>query len=162
MQVKFCTHCESSLKSETSLFVFPGQWISHTKTITLLWDHLFWTPLDEFPGLVKESLTKNNPSCVRPSSLSLTSFELWVILSPTLYQLSHPVNPNYTNIALKLLQSVVRALDWRSKGQGFESCQEHKKNVEFFWVKKVSLSVCPTPVCIHTHMKDHVRTLKIL
>ena len=24
-----------------------------------------------------------------------------------------------------------------------------------------SLSVCPTPVCVHTHTNDHVRTLKI-
>ena len=27
--------------------------------------------------------------------------------------------------------SVVRALDWRSKGRGFESCQKHKKNFDF-------------------------------
>ena len=57
-------------------------------------------------------------------------------------------------------------LGWRSKSREFESFQEHKKNFEFFKVKKVSadsLSVCPTPVCIRrAHTKDHVRTLKIL
>ena len=68
--------------------------------------------------------------------------------------------------------SVVRAYDWRSKGRGFESRQEHKKQFEFLRVKKVvlldSLSVCPTPVCFYmhayerpcTHVKDpvvHVR-----
>ena len=60
--------------------------------------------------------------------------------------------------------SVVRALDWRSKGWGFESHQEHKKMFEFFWVNKVvlTLSVCPTPLCIRTHTKDHICTLKIL
>ena len=57
-----------------------------------------------------------------------------------------------------------RALDRRSKGRGFETCQEHKKNFEFFWVKKAVLTRCrcATPVCIRTHTKDHVRTLKIL
>ena len=52
---------------------------------------------------------------------------------------------------------MVRALDWRSKGRGFESHQEHKSQKGC----ADSLSVCPTPVSIHTHTKDHVRTLKI-
>ena len=46
-----------------------------------------------------------------------------------------------------------------------EPHQEHKENFEFFWVKKVvltRLSMCPTPVCIRTHTKNHVRMLKIL
>ena len=66
--------------------------------------------------------------------------------------------------------SVVRALDWGFKGRGFESCQElescqeQKKNV-FFRVKKVVLTRCwcaQPPMCIRTHAKDHVRTLKTL
>ena len=61
--------------------------------------------------------------------------------------------------------SVVRALDCSSKGRGFKSRQEHKINVEFSSSQKGcadSLSVCPTPVCMRTHTKDHVRTLKIM
>ena len=52
-----------------------------------------------------------------------------------------------------LAQWLDRAVDWRSKGRGFESRQEHKNNFEFLRIKKVcadSLSVCPTPVCIYT------------
>ena len=52
-----------------------------------------------------------------------------------------------------------------SKGQGFESRQEHKKNFEFFQVKKVVLTHCwcAQPVCIYSrHTKDNIRTLKIL
>ena len=37
------------------------------------------------------------------------------------------------------LGSVVRALDWRSKGRGFASRQEHKKNFEFFGVKNARI-----------------------
>ena len=47
-----------------------------------------------------------------------------------------------------------------SNVKGFESHQEHKKIV--FPSQKGcadSLSVCPTPVCIRTHTKDHVRTI---
>ena len=56
--------------------------------------------------------------------------------------------------------SVVRTLDWRSKGRGFESRQEHKKNFEFFLVRKVvqTRCRCAQPL-VYTH---HVRTLKIL
>ena len=53
-----------------------------------------------------------------------------------------------------LAQYIVRALDWRSKGRGFESLQEHKNNLEFFRIKKVVLTpcrcMCPTPR-VHTH-----------
>ena len=60
--------------------------------------------------------------------------------------------------------SVVRALGWRSKGQGFESRQEHKEN--FFWVKKVVLTRCQCAQldpCVYTHAhEDHVFMLKIL
>ena len=47
--------------------------------------------------------------------------------------------------------SVVRELDWKSKGWGFESCQEHKKNLEFFQVKKVVLTryLCAQPLCVY-------------
>ena len=60
---------------------------------------------------------------------------------------------------------MVRVLGWRSKVRGFEFCQEHKKNFDFFRVKNVlnrCRSECLTPVCIRTHTKDHVYTLKIL
>ena len=52
--------------------------------------------------------------------------------------------------------SVVRALDCRFKGRGFESRQENNKNSFHFFQRVVfpgqkcragSLSVCPTPVC---------------
>ena len=47
--------------------------------------------------------------------------------------------------------SVVRALDWRSKGRGFKSCQEHKKNFQNGQKGCAdSLSVCPSP-CVYTH-----------
>ena len=51
---------------------------------------------------------------------------------------------------------MVRALDWRSKGQEFESRQLHKRNKVFPSQKGYadSLSVCPTPVCIRMHTKD--------
>ena len=46
--------------------------------------------------------------------------------------------------------SVFRALDWRSKGQGFESHQEHKNN--FFSESKrlywLAVSV-PNPLCVY-------------
>ena len=51
--------------------------------------------------------------------------------------------------------SVVIALDWRSKGGGFESRQEHRKNFVFFRVKNV-LTRCrcaQPPLCIGTHTK---------
>ena len=60
---------------------------------------------------------------------------------------------------------MVRALDRRSKGQGFESRQEHKNNFDFFSSQKGcddSLSVYPAHVYVLTHTNDHVRTLKIL
>ena len=51
--------------------------------------------------------------------------------------------------------SVVRALDWRAKGRGFESRQEHKKNFEFFRVKKIVLTRCRCvqPPCIYAHIR---------
>ena len=48
---------------------------------------------------------------------------------------------NYDRLGWRV-GSVVRALDWRSKGWGFESRQEHNKNFEFFRVKKVVLTHC--------------------
>ena len=64
--------------------------------------------------------------------------------------------------------SIGRESDLRSKGQRFKPRQEHKNKFwEIFRVKYIlywhdSLSTCPTPVCMHTHKNDHVRTLKIL
>ena len=55
--------------------------------------------------------------------------------------------------------------DWRSQGWGLRvrippGAQE--KRVFLSQKGCADSSVCPTPVCIRTHMKDHVRTLKIL
>ena len=51
--------------------------------------------------------------------------------------------------------SVGRASDSRTKGRGFESRQEHKKNVEFFRVKKVVMTCCQCaqPSCVYAHMQ---------
>ena len=47
-----------------------------------------------------------------------------------------------------------QSVGWRSKGRGFKSRQEHKKNRVFLSQKGIadSLSVCPTPVCIYMHI----------
>ena len=50
--------------------------------------------------------------------------------------------------------SVVRALDLRCTGRGFESRQKRQKILWVFPSQKRlcdSLSVCPTPVCIHAY-----------
>ena len=48
--------------------------------------------------------------------------------------------------------SVVRALDWRSKGRGFESRQEHKKNWCFSESKRLCwLAVSVPKLCVYTH-----------
>ena len=48
-------------------------------------------------------------------------------------------------------------LDWRSKGRGFESRQEHNKQFELLRVKQVVLTRCRVytqpPVCIRTYGK---------
>ena len=60
--------------------------------------------------------------------------------------------------------SIGRASDSKSKGPRFKSRPEHNKNKsEFFLIQKLcadSLSVCPTPTCIHRHKNDHVRTVR--
>ena len=37
----------------------------------------------------------------------------------------------------KQVSSVVTAMDWRSKGRGFKSCQEHNKNLSFSKSKRL-------------------------
>ena len=67
-------------------------------------------------------------------------------------------------VIIRRVGSVVRALEWRSKSRGFESRQEHKKNLSFSESKKVALTRCrcAQPPCIRTHTKDRVLTLNIL
>ena len=70
-------------------------------------------------------------------------------LSPTLYQLSHPV-------------TLSRASTRDPKNRGLNTRPELTKNV-FFASQKCcadSLSVCQSPVCIRTHENEHVRLLR--
>ena len=97
-----------------------------------------------------ESRQEHKKLCVFPSQIGCAD-SLSVCPTPLCTQRWH-------------VGSVVRALDWRSKGRRFESRQEHKNNWVFLSLKGCadSLSVSPTPVCIRMHTKDHVSTLKIL
>ena len=74
---------------------------------------------------------------------------------------------------LKLLNGVMGWLNWQSvefeiQGPGVQTPAPSGAQVKFgrvFPSQKCcadSLSVCPTPVCIHTHMNDQLRTLKIM
>ena len=59
--------------------------------------------------------------------------------------------------------SVGRASDTRAKDARFEGAED--KFVRVFPSQNCcadTMSMCPTPVCIHTHKNDRVRTLKIL
>ena len=62
---------------------------------------------------------------------------------------------------------LVERLTRDTKNLGFKPRphQEHKKTLRVFPSQKCcadSLSVCPTPMCVHTHTNDHIRMLKIL
>ena len=50
--------------------------------------------------------------------------------------------------------SVARALDWKSKGWGFKSCQVHKKNLVFPSPKVVLTRCrCAQPLCVYARIR---------
>ena len=93
----------------------------------------------------------------------------WILYSEVTLCSWWGCKPSINQSINQAVGSVVRAL--RSKGRGFDSRQEHKKNLRVFLSQKGadSLSVCPTPVCIYmhayerpcTHVKDHVVHVRI-
>ena len=86
-------------------------------------------------------------------------FGFWVQRSS--YQLRHPITPDSHHASQKWntqgwrVGSVVRASDWRSKGWGFESRQEHKKDFQ-------SCQPMIIPVTVSVAIKRSVSSIYIL
>ena len=99
-----------------------------------------------------------NDNEVHESTLSLTKKSVGFIWTIELKISVWPAWVSGTALSLCLNQ-------WMDDPR-FELCQEHKKNWVFPSQKCCAdwLSMCPTPMCIHTptHKNDHARTLKIM